>query len=102
MRRMLTAAFCAALCSAVGSAAPETTTVDGGKISGTSADGVRVFKGIPFAAPPVGDLRWKAPQPVVAWSGVKAADTFGPQCMQPPYPAGSPYAMPPAAMGEDC
>jgi para-nitrobenzyl esterase len=83
-------------------AASDVVTVDGGRISGTSVDGVRVFKGIPFAAPPVGELRWKAPQPVAAWSGVKAADTFGPQCMQTPYPAGSPYAMAPAAMSEDC
>lgn len=83
-------------------AAPETITVDGGQITGTAGDGVRVFKGIPFAAPPVGDLRWKAPQPVVAWSGVKSADTFGPQCVQQPYPAGSPYVMAPAPMDEDC
>ena len=83
-------------------AAPDTVKVDGGQISGATANGVRVFKGIPFAAPPVGALRWKAPQPVVAWSGVKAADTFKPQCMQEPYPAGSPYARPPEAMSEDC
>ena len=89
-------------CAWVMAAAPDTITVDGGQISGASSDGVRVYKGIPFAAPPVGDLRWKAPQPVVAWSGVKNADTFGPQCVQQPYPAGSPYAMAPAPMGEDC
>jgi len=84
------------------SAAPETIAVDGGKISGNAADGVHVFKGIPFAAPPVGELRWKAPQPVAAWSGVKTADTFGPQCMQQPYPAGSAYATTPAPTSEDC
>ena len=84
------------------SAAPPTIAVDGGHITGTASDGVRVFKGIPFAAPPVGDLRWQAPQPVVAWSGVKNADTFGPQCMQQPYPAASPYAMAPAPTSEDC
>jgi para-nitrobenzyl esterase len=83
-------------------AAPDTVRVDGGEIAGTTADGVRVFKGIPFAAPPVGDLRWKAPQPVVPWSGVKPADRFGAQCMQTPYPAGSPYAMAPAPTSEDC
>jgi len=85
-----------ALAIAVGSistsAAPEIVAVDGGQISGTAANGVRVFKGIPFAAPPVGELRWKAPQPVVAWQGVRAADAFGASCMQEPYPAGSPYA----------
>jgi len=85
------------------SAAPgDVVKVDGGQVAGTSVDGVRVFKGIPFAAPPIGDLRWKAPQPVVAWPGVKSADTFGPQCMQTPYPEGSPYATAPAPTSEDC
>src|SRR5579863_4740426 len=86
----------------VGAASPETVKVDGGEIAGTATDGVRVFKGIPFAAPPVGDLRWKPPQPVVAWSGVKKADTFGAQCMQLPYPESSPYATAPAPTSEDC
>ena len=45
---------------------------------------VRTFKGIPFAAPPVGDLRWQAPQPVKDWDGVRKADQFGPRCMQRP------------------
>jgi para-nitrobenzyl esterase len=83
-------------------AATETVKVDGGQIGGVTAGGVRVFKGIPFAAPPVGELRWKPPQPVVAWTGVKRAETFGPQCPQAPYPPGSPYAMAPAPMSEDC
>jgi len=46
------------------------------------ASGVRSFKGVPFAQPPVGDLRWKPPQPVKAWTGVRKADKFGPRCMQ--------------------
>jgi para-nitrobenzyl esterase len=50
-----------------------------------SADGkVRAFEGIPFAAPPVGKLRWQAPQPVAAWEGVKKATAFGARCMQAP------------------
>jgi para-nitrobenzyl esterase len=65
----------------------EPIQVDGGLISGTPTPqwtpGVRLFRGIPFAAPPVGDLRWRPPQPVVAWQGVKAADHFGAACMQP-------------------
>ncbi len=48
--------------------------------------GVAAFKGIPFAAPPVGDLRWRPAQPVGAWSGVRSADKFGPVCMQPHQP----------------
>ena len=48
-----------------------------------SPDGVRVFRGIPFGAPPIGPLRWKAPQPVAPWDGVRKADAFGPVCVQP-------------------
>jgi para-nitrobenzyl esterase len=48
------------------------------------SSGIRVFKGIPFAEPPVGDLRWKPPQPVKSWKGVRRADKFGPRAMQPP------------------
>jgi len=48
----------------------------------TEASGIRSFKGIPFAAPPVGDLRWKEPQPVKNWAGVRKADQFGPRAMQ--------------------
>jgi para-nitrobenzyl esterase len=53
-----------------------------GTIDGTTDNGLRMYRGIPFAAPPVGELRWKAPQPVQNWSAVKRADTFGAQCMQ--------------------
>src|SRR5207249_10512159 len=45
---------------------------------------VRAFRGIPFAAPPIGELRWKAPQPVRPWKGVLKAGGFGPRCMQAP------------------
>ena len=63
-----------------------TITLDSGKVSGTTADGYQRFLGIPFAAPPVGDLRWKPPQPVEPWSGVKECTEFGPACPQPPMP----------------
>ena len=101
MRRFVFAAVIVGA-SLVAAASPDVVKVDGGQISGASSDGVRVFKGIPFAAPPVGALRWKAPQPVVPWSGVRAADTFGAECMQTPYPAGSPYAADPRPISEDC
>ena len=60
-------------------------SVEGGAIQGvpSEASGVTVFRGIPYAAPPVGELRWQAPQPVVAWEGVKVCDTFGPIAPQP-------------------
>jgi para-nitrobenzyl esterase len=54
-------------------------TIEGGKVIGvqTPTKGIIAYKGLPFAAPPVGDLRWKEPQPVVPWEGVKKADTYG-------------------------
>src|SRR5437667_12743501 len=63
-------------------AADKVTTANGIVEGTTEASGVRAFKGIPFAAPPVGDLRWKPPQPVKNWDGVRAATAFGPRCMQ--------------------
>lgn len=76
--------------------------VDGGLISGATADGITSYKGIPFAAPPVGELRWKAPQPVVAWEGVRQCNDFGPECPQAPYPQASLYYSPPQKQSEDC
>ncbi len=67
--------------------------IEGGKIQGveSSAKGVYVYKGIPFAAPPVGDFRWKEPQPVIPWEGVKVADTFGPGAMQAKHDSSNPW-----------
>ncbi len=57
-----------------------------GVVEGTTekSTGIRTFKGIPFAAPPVGDLRWQSPQPVKDWKGTRKAHQFGPRCMQKP------------------
>lgn len=57
---------------------------DKGILEGVYSSGIRVFKGVPFAAPPVGELRWKEPQPVKNWEGVRKADKFGPRAMQRP------------------
>lgn len=57
-----------------------------GDLSGSTADGVRAFKGVPFALPPVGDLRWKPPVAAKAWSGPRDATQFGADCMQKPRP----------------
>ncbi len=77
-------------------------TTDAGKISGVagSSPEVRVYKGVPYAAPPVGELRWRAPQPVSHWEGVRQADHFGPKCMQAQ--SGMSPAGPPSQMSEDC
>ena len=74
-----------------------------GILESTSAakDGVRNFKGIPFAQPPVGDLRWREPQPVKNWSGARNADQFGPRCMQRTSP-GADYWFRSNGMSEDC
>ena len=74
-----------------------TAKVTGGTVEGVVEDGISIFKGIPFAAPPVGDLRWKAPAPVQAWTGVKKADAFGPACMQAANAMGNT-----APVSEDC
>ena len=74
----------------------ESVQVSGGVAKGQVMDGVGVFKGLPFAAPPVGKLRWQVPQPVVAWGGVRLADTFAPACMQ----SWSPTELPQPS--EDC
>ena len=64
-------------------AAGQTVTVTGGQIRGAMLDkGGAVFKGIPFAAPPVGELRWREPAPVKPWTGVRDATAFGAICAQ--------------------
>lgn len=78
-------------------AAPLVTTSNG-PISGVERDRVRVFKGIPFAAPPVGELRWKPPQPVKPWTDARDCSAFGPSCPQPKSMLGLPLEK----NSEDC
>lgn len=66
------------------SAAPQAKTANGTVEGVTEQSGVRAFKGIPFAQPPVGELRWKEPQPVQNWTGVRKTTKFGPRAMQRP------------------
>ncbi len=61
----------------------QTVKITGGEVKGVVKDGIASFKGIPFAAPPVGELRWRAPQPVKPWEGVRIANTYAPGPMQP-------------------
>jgi len=74
--------------------------IDTGKLKGASKDGVASFKGIPFAQPPVGDLRWRPPQAAKQWTDVRNAIDYGPDCAQLPFPGdAAPLGVPPA---EDC
>jgi para-nitrobenzyl esterase len=66
-----------------GSQTADQVTTASGTLKGVVTGDVVAFKGIPYAAPPVGPLRWKPPQPAAAWSGVKDASAFGPVCLQP-------------------
>lgn len=79
--------------------APQVQTVNG-TLEGIECSGVKVFKGVPFAAPPVGQLRWKAPQPVEKWDGVRKATEFGPNPMQQPVFGDMMFAT--KEMSEDC
>ncbi|HKN61460.1 MAG TPA: carboxylesterase family protein, partial [Candidatus Acidoferrales bacterium] len=83
-RRYSLALLAVVLLLGIKARAADDVRTDSGSVEGTaSADGkVRIFKGIPFAAPPVGDLRWRAPQPAPHWKGVKKATEFGARCMQ--------------------
>jgi para-nitrobenzyl esterase len=70
---------------------------ENGLVQGTIEDGLRIYRGIPYAAPPVGELRWKAPQPAQKWSGILPADKFGPASIQ-----NNPAITDLAPPGEDC
>ncbi len=64
------------------SLAQEAVAIDSGQLQGVTAAGVTSFKGVPYATPPVGALRWRPPAPVQPWQGVRVADKYGPICMQ--------------------
>lgn len=106
---MLRSTLGAVIVSTVLSVTPQATMgqepmveITSGLLAGTAEEDARVFKGIPFAAPPVGNLRWKPPQAVSSWPGVLDATSFAPECVQLPYPTGSIYASPPRPQSEDC
>ncbi len=92
-RFLIVAIFMSILISCT-SQPPTQVKVEGGLVQGKIENGLVVYKGIPFAAPPVGDLRWKAPQPVEKWEGIKEAFDFAPA----PFQGGNP----PSGKSEDC
>lgn len=101
--------FLAALTFCAASALPAVAALDpvrtaNGQVSGVASEGqsIHVYKGIPYAAPPVGELRWQPPQPAAAWEGAREASKFSDACEQAPYPKGSLYYRPPEPMSEDC
>jgi para-nitrobenzyl esterase len=81
-------------------AAPEEVKIESGRLKGRTSEGVTSFKGIPYAAPPVGNLRWRPPQPAKSWTGIRQAAEYGADCMQKPFPGdAAPLGVTPA---EDC
>ncbi|HWQ36627.1 MAG TPA: carboxylesterase family protein [Blastocatellia bacterium] len=114
MQRKLFNALCLVAAVLIASAAaqearkPEQTSaivkIDSGQLQGVEADGVISFKGIPFAAPPVGELRWRPPQPAPKWTGVRQAAEFGRNCMQGRMgpPGASPNTSAAQGPSEDC
>lgn len=73
-----------------------------GRIEGQLDGKLRVFKGIPYASPPVGDARWRPPAPIAKWADVRKATEFGPACHQPTVTVKTVYTRDPLPMSEDC
>lgn len=99
----LAAVLLAALLTGAAQESPPVVQIESGQLQGTLEDGVVSFRGIPYAAPPVGPLRWRPPQPVAPWTGIRQATQFGPDCMQMRFnrPSGAP-ASPAPPPSEDC
>ncbi len=104
IRRLLPLALVATALCPVPSAASTGPVVEApaGTVEGRTVKGMRIFKNIPYAAPPVGKLRWAPPQPHARWQNVRDATSFGPACMQPKRTAPSIYGGDQPAMSEDC
>lgn len=98
-KRWLLAAAVIAAVQAVGAAAAPQALTKSGVVSGISERGLSIYKGLPFAAPPLGDLRWRPPTDVSPWTGIRKADAFSAACMQ------EGVSMPgetPPTVSEDC
>jgi para-nitrobenzyl esterase len=96
---LLTAAW---LCATSFGGTTPTVTVGAGALAGTKVGTVEIFKGIPYAAPPVGPLRWAPPAPPASWNGARDASAFGAICPQPPRPETALAAEEDRRQSEDC
>ena len=105
VRALVTAVLLVLAVPTTAVAAATEVLIDSGRLAGDMSphDGeIAVFKGIPFAAPPVGELRWRPPQNVESWSGVRSAKVPGSPCWQPLVPETSLYSRGPMSVSEDC
>ncbi len=106
-RRAALAAFCAALtaltlaAAAASSPRAPVVVIDGGPVRGVAVPGGYAFRGLPYAAAPTGQLRWRAPRPPADWHGVRDATQFAPSCPQQTNPLLNPF-VPPGPLDEDC
>ena len=94
----------AAIAAQTPSAVTDPVRVEQGLLAGTAgrSPDVRVYRGVPFASPPVGELRWKPPQPATPWQGIRQATQVGNACVQPPSPPNGLNAASPPPTSEDC
>lgn len=100
IRKMIALAAIAMLATTLARGQAGVVRTDTGELRGVTADSIESFKGVPFAAPPVGELRWRAPQPAKPWTGVRLANKYSADCMQVPFPSdAAPLGTTPA---EDC
>jgi para-nitrobenzyl esterase len=100
IRTLALSAALSTVCASQAFAADPTVATTLGPVVGETSSRVAAFKGVPFAAPPVGPLRWRAPQPPEAWTAPRDAKAYGPDCMQNPFPGdAAPLGVTPA---EDC
>lgn len=106
VRILLTAAVAAAAFLTTAFAPPPaerpTVRAPAGAVQGRADDGIETFKGIPYAAPPVGQNRWRPPAPIAAWSGVRDGSDYGPACIQPTPGVPSIYSGDLGRTSEDC
>jgi para-nitrobenzyl esterase len=106
LKKILLSGFLLVCLQAIVSAQSGIINTKYGKVEGYREENIRIFKGIPFAAPPIGDLRWKAPQPAIAWKGIKKCVAFSASPIQAtPVPFlcwSKEFIAPPEPLSEDC